>query len=271
MHPLTNIAVAAARKAGQLIEQSAERLSSIKITEKRHNDFVTEVDKAAEQAIIAHIRKAYPQHKIMAEESSPEPLHAQEEEFLWIIDPLDGTRNYIQGFPHYSVSIALQMKGRLEHAVVYDPVRKEMFTASRGQGAFLNNRRIRVSARNQITHALLGTGFPFHKKELLQDYLKTFETLFHQCGSIRRAGSAALDLAYVAAGRLDGFWEFQLQPWDIAAGILLIKEAGGMLTDFKGGENYFKSGNIIAANPKIIKILNKYIHESMIGLGRVAK
>lgn len=258
--------MAAARKAGQIIEQSAERLSSIKITEKRHNDFVTEVDKAAEQAIIAHIRKAYPQHKIMAEESAPEPLHNEQEEFLWIIDPLDGTRNYMQGFPHYAVSIALQVKGRIEHAVVYDPIRKEMFAASRGQGAFLNNHRIRVSARTKFEHALLGTGFPFHNKELLSDYLITFESMFKQCGSIRRAGSAALDLAYVAAGRLDGFWEFQLQPWDIAAGILLIKEAGGMVTDFQGGENYLKSGNVIASNTKLIKVMSKSIHNALIGL-----
>lgn len=266
MHPLTNIATAAARKAGQIIEQSSERLSSIKITEKRYNDFVTEVDKAAEQAIISHIRKAYPQHKIMAEESAPEPLQNQNEEFLWIIDPLDGTRNYMQGFPHYSVSIALQVNGRIEHGVIYDPVRKEMFTASRGQGAFMNNHRIRVSVRNKMDHALLGTGFPFHNKELITDYMRTFESLFKQCGSIRRAGSAALDLAYVASGRLDGFWEFQLKPWDMAAGILLIKEAGGMVTDFKGGENYLKSGNIVASNTKLTKIITKSVHDALIGL-----
>ena len=266
MHPFINIATAAARKSGQLIEQSLERLASIKITEKKHNDFVTEIDRASEERIVAHIRKAYPEHKILAEESTNDSALLNESDYLWIIDPLDGTRNFIQGFPHYAISIALQIKGRLEHGVVFDPIRKEMFTASRGQGAFLNNRRIRTTIRNKLEHAMIGTGFPFHNKALLPDFLKTFEAVFYECGSARRTGSAALDLAYVAAGRLDGFWEFQLQPWDIAAGVLLVQEAGGLVVDFKGAENYMKSGNIIAGNPKLVKHLNQLIYNALIGV-----
>ena len=252
MHPLVNIAMSAARQAGDLALRYSEQLDRIKITEKKANDFCSEVDVKAEQIIIQTIRKHYPSHGIMAEESG---MHEGSDETVWIIDPLDGTSNYLHGFPFYSVSIAVQHKKRIEHGVIYDPIRKEFFTASRGGGAQLNDTRIRISKQTQLSKALLGTGFPFRNKELCERHFATFQSLFGQCSGVRRAGSAALDLAYVAAGRLDGFWEFGLRPWDIAAGSLLIKEAGGLVGDISGGEQYMKTGNIVAGNPKLFKSL----------------
>lgn len=251
MEPMINIAISAARRAGEVIIRKLERIDTLTINEKQANDFVTEVDIQSEQIIIDTIRNAYPNHAILAEESGEHPG----EDVVWIIDPLDGTKNYCHGFPHIAISIAVQIKNKIEHGLIYDPLRQEFFTASRGRGAQLNARRIRVTQRKQLQHALLGTGFPFRDKKLLPVYLKTFESLFMQCGGVRRAGSAALDLAYVAAGRLDGFWEFGLKPWDIAAGTLMIKEAGGLVSDFQGGETYMQSGNIVAGNPKIFKHL----------------
>lgn len=251
MHPILNIAIRAARSAGNIIMQSYERMDRIKVVEKQPNDFVTEVDQAAEKEIIATIRKAYPDHGFLGEESG---LIAGND-YLWIIDPLDGTTNFMHGFPHFAVSIALQYKDRIEHAVIYDPLRQELFTASRGKGAQLNDRRLRVTTHRELTGALLGTGFPFKRQEHVKLYLEIFENLFLTTAGIRRAGAATLDLAYVAAGRLDGFWEFGLSPWDIAAGSLLIKEAGGLIGDCDGSENYLQSGNIITGNPKIFKAL----------------
>lgn len=253
MHPLINIAVQAAREAGDIIMQYADRIDRVKIREKNNNDMVSEVDVKAEQAIIANIHKAYPSHGIIAEESG---INKQpNDEFTWIIDPLDGTSNFLHGFPHFAVSIAIQHKGKIEHGVVYDPVRKECFQASRGNGAQLNGKRIRVSKTVHIEKALLGTGFPFKDKSLSDLYFKLFRELFDKCAGIRRAGACALDLAYVASGRLDGFWEFGLKPWDLAAGSLLVKESGGLVSDMDGLENYLKSGNIISAPPKIFKAL----------------
>jgi len=246
-----NIAVRAARNAGNIIVRALEHIDRLTITTKSENDFVTEVDKAAEQEIIRTIRKSYPHHGIMAEESGSQ----SGDEFQWIIDPLDGTTNYLHGFPQFSVSIALRHKQTIEQAVVYDPLRQELFTASRGRGAQLNDRRIRVTARPALAGALLGTGFPFKEQQHLDAYLNTFKALFPMTAGIRRAGSAALDLAYVAAGRLDGFWEIGLQPWDMAAGALLIEEAGGFICDFAGGKDYFETGNVVAANPKLLKSL----------------
>lgn len=251
MHPILNIAIRAARNAGNIIMQSYERMDRIKVVEKQPNDFVTEVDQAAEKEIIATIRKAYPDHGFLGEESGL----SSGNDYLWIIDPLDGTTNFMHGFPHFAVSIALQYKDRIEHAVIYDPLRQELFTASRGKGAQLNDRRLRVTSRRELTGALLGTGFPFKRQEHVKLYLEIFEDLFLTTAGIRRAGAATLDLAYVAAGRLDGFWEFGLSPWDIAAGSLLIKEAGGLIGDCDGSENYLQSGNIITGNPKIFKAL----------------
>lgn len=252
-NPLLNIAVQAARAAGNIIIRAADRLDTIHITEKGPHDFVTDVDQRAEKEIIAHIQKAYPQHGILGEESGE---IGSDEGYQWIIDPLDGTRNFIHGFPQFAVSIAIANKGKIEHGVIYDPTRQELFVASRGKGAFLNDRRMRVSQRSQIEEALLGTGFSSkHNADVRQAHIKTLESLLNLNGDVRRAGAAALDLAYVAAGRLDGFWEIGLHSWDIAAGALMIKEAGGMVCDIDGSEEYLKSGNVVAGNLKIIKPL----------------
>ncbi len=255
MHPMLNIAVRAARSAGNVISRSMARLDSISVQVKERNDFVTEVDRDAENAIIGILRKAYPDHAILAEESGP----TSGNDFQWIIDPLDGTTNFLHGFPQFAVSIALRHKGRLEQAVVYNPLSQELFTATRGDGAMLNDRRIRVSNRTGLEGALLGTGFPFKAQHHLDTYLDMFRALFPQSAGIRRAGAAALDLAYVAAGRLDGFWEIGLSTWDMAAGVLLIQEAGGLSSDFSGGHNHLESGNLVAGNPKVFAEILKTI------------
>lgn len=252
MQPLLNIAITAARLAGDIIIRHMEQLDRIKITAKGSNEFFSEVDIKAEQAIINTIHKAYPEHGIIAEESG---IYNDEAESVWIIDPLDGTTNYLHGFPCFSVSIAHRVKNRIEHAVVYDPLRHECFSASRGRGAQLNDRRIRVSKQTQLNAALLGIGFPHRNVELDSRYLSTFEALIGKCAGIRRTGSAALDLAYVASGRLDGLWEFGLRPWDLAAASLLIKEAGGLVSDMQGGEDYLKKGDVVAGTPKVFKAL----------------
>jgi myo-inositol-1(or 4)-monophosphatase len=255
MHPIVNIAVRAARRAGNLIANSVEQIDRLTITEKASNDFVTDVDRKAEQTIIDAIHDSYPDHAILAEENGALPGKHGDSEFQWIIDPLDGTTNFLHGFPQFAVSIAVTQKGRLEHGVIYDPTRQELFTASRGGGAQLNDRRLRVSPRRGLEGALLGTGFPFKQQQHLDAYLATFRALFPMTAGIRRPGSAALDLAYVAAGRLDGFWEIGLNPWDMAAGALLVQEAGGLVSDFGGGDDYLDSGNVVAANPKVFKAI----------------
>lgn len=258
--PIVNIAVKAARAAGDIIIRAADRLDKIQITEKRPNDYVTEIDQQAEREIINTIRKAHPSHAILAEESG----EISGKDYTWIIDPLDGTRNFIHGFPHFAVSIGIMYKGKIEHGVIYDPIRQELFSASRGKGARLNEHRIRVSKTSQLEKCLLGTGFPFHHSpEHIQAQLNTLQTLIPICGDVRRAGAATLDLAYVACGRLDGFWELNLKPWDITAGALLIKEAGGLVCDMEGGEDYLKSGNIIGGNIKIVKHILKTIKPHM--------
>lgn len=252
MEPLLNIAVAAARQAGDIIVRHIEQIDRIKVTAKDNAEYFSEVDIKAEQTIIQAIHKAYPDHGILAEESG---LYNEESDVQWIIDPLDGTSNFLHGFPFYSVSIACKIKNRIEHAVVYDPIRHECFSATRGRGAQLNDRRIRVSKQTQLQQALLGTGVSFRNPTAAQRYLPTFEALMGKCVGIRRTGSAALDLVYVAAGRLDGFWQFGLRPWDIAAGALIVKEAGGLLSDAQGGEEYLKQGDVIAGTPKVFKAL----------------
>lgn len=256
MHPVVNIAINAARNASKIILRMIGHVDSYNINEKQRNDFVTEVDKLAEAEIIKTLKKTYPEHTIVAEESG---TIAGDENYVWIIDPLDGTTNYIHGIPHYAISIAMKYKNKLEHGVIFDPIRNEFFTASRGEGARLNDRRIRVSQQIRLEKSLLGTGFPFKNPDAVNPYLRLFEALLPQAGGLRRAGSAALDLAYVAAGRFDGFWEFFLSPWDMAAGALLIKEAGGLVGDIEGGENYLETGNIVAGNPKIFKALLQVI------------
>jgi len=245
-----NIGISAARTAGNIILQGFERLDKVAVSEKQQNDYVTEIDIKAENAIIHTIHKAYPDHEILAEESG----RTGNSDIVWIVDPLDGTRNFMHGLPHFAVSIAIEENKKMTHAIIYDPMRDELFTASRGIGAQLNNRRLRVSQQTELRRALVGTGFPI-QEENVDGYLPTFSTLLAKCGGMRRAGAAALDLAYVAASRLDGFWEFNLHPWDIAAGSLLIKEAGGLISDFHGGEDYLTSGNVVAGNPRIFKLL----------------
>ncbi len=247
-HPQLNIAIRAARAAGNVINRYVDRVYTLHVTSKERNDFVTEVDRHAERVIIDTIRAAYPEHGILAEESG---RYEGEATHRWLIDPLDGTTNFLHGFPPFAVSIALEAHGQLEQAVVYDPVRDELFTASRGSGAYLNNRRIRVSGARRLYGALLGTGFPFKQPEHLDDYLQTFKAFCQDTAGIRRAGSAAIDLAYVAVGRLDGFWELGLKPWDMAAGVLLIKEAGGLVSDFGGGTDYLQSGHVLAGTPDV--------------------
>ena len=253
MEPMINIALRAARKAGENIVRASDDLERFEIKTKGVNNFVSEVDIAAEQEIIYHLTKAFPEHAILGEETGL--TGPEDAEYRWIIDPLDGTTNFIRGIPHYAISIACMHKGRAEHAVVLDPVRREEFTASRGRGAQLNGRRIRVSALGSLEGALLGTGIPFkqHCDDKLAPYCESVEILAAQCAGIRRAGAASLDLAYVAAGRLDAFWEIGLAPWDLAAGALLIREAGGLVTDINGTDNFMESGNIVCGNPKCFK------------------
>lgn len=266
MQPMLTIALRAARSAGEFIFRATERLDSLSPQQKQANDYVSEVDKQAEEMIIAALQKAYPNHGILGEETGLIKGKDEGEDYLWIIDPLDGTTNFLRGVPHYAVSIACQYKGRLEHAVVLDPVRQEEFTASRGRGAAVNGKRIRVSARKSLEGALLGTGFPFRQDQLagLDNYLGMFRDLVGMTSGIRRAGAASLDLAYVAAGRYDAFWESGLSSWDMAAGVLLIQEAGGLVSDFSGGHDFLDSGHVVAGNPKCFKAVLQTIQPHLL-------
>ena len=253
MHPMLNIAVRAARSAGNVISRYADQVDTLTVSNKAPNDYVSEVDKRAEQEIIQVIRKSYPDHAILAEESGAQAGN----DYQWIIDPLDGTTNYLYGFPQFSVSIAVRHKGRLDQAVVYDPMRDELFTASRGGGAQLNGRRLRVTNRKSLAGALLGTGIPFRQSQekWFDAYLAMMKALLPDSAGIRRAGSAALDLAYVAAGRLDGFWELDLNIWDMAAGVLLVEEAGGLVSGIGGNPDHLETGHVICANPRVFKAM----------------
>ncbi len=247
MHPMLNTAVKAARRAGTVIVRALPDIDRLRIETKSRHDFVTEVDRRAEELIIETLKAAYPDHGILAEESGA----AVGNEWEWVIDPLDGTTNFLHGFPQFAVSIALRRRGRLEQAVVFDPLRDELFTATRGEGAQLNDRRIRVSRVADFDSALLGTGFPFRASDSVAQWVRLFERVACCTSGVRRAGSAALDLAYVACGRLDGFWETGLKPWDIAAGALLVREAGGLASDLFTEGDPLDSGNILAANPRV--------------------
>ena len=247
VHPLLNIAIRAAREAGRVIVRDIDRVDTLDVSVKGRNDFVSEVDRRAEHAIISTIRRSYPDHAVLGEESGADG----ESDHVWVIDPLDGTTNYLHGFPVFCVSIAIKYRGKIEHGVVYDPLRNELFTATRGRGAQLNDRRIRVSRRPGLEGALLGTGFPYRDLSQLDEYLAVFRELITRTAGIRRPGSAALDLAYVAAGRMDGFWECGLKEWDVAAGTLLIQEAGGTVTDFQGGETYLATGDIVGGGLRV--------------------
>ena len=248
MHPMLNIAIRAAHAAGDHIIRYVDRIDGMDIDRKGKSDFVTEVDRQAEAIIIDQIKNTYPDHAILAEESGS---HG-ESDYTWVIDPLDGTTNFLHGFPQYAVSIGILHKGVPDQAVVYDPIKQELFTASKGAGAHLNKRRIRVSRQKHLEAALIGTGFPFGNMDRLEQHLEKFRAICPVTSGIRRAGSASLDLAYVACGRLDGFWEYDLKKWDIAAGVLLVLESGGMIQDLDGTEDYLDSGNVIAAAPQLM-------------------
>jgi myo-inositol-1(or 4)-monophosphatase len=263
VHALLNIAVRAARAAGEVIIRSLNRLESLTITSKGRNDFVSEVDHAAEAEIIKLIRKNYPNHAFLAEESG----RSGDSDTVWIIDPLDGTTNFLHGFPTFAVSIACQIRGKLEHGVVYDPISQEIFSATRGGGAHLDNRRIRVSKQRGLEGSLIGTGFPYRANtKYLDSYLLMLRAVMENAAGVRRPGSAALDMAYVAAGRTDAFWEIGLSPWDTAAGTLLIQEAGGRIGTLTGGE-YTQGGNVLAGTPKVyaalLELLAPHIPEEL--------
>jgi len=247
MHPMLNTAVKAARRAGNVINRASRNLDVVAVREKAVNDFVSEVDREAEHAIISTLREAYPGHAILAEESGA----SGDSEYVWVIDPLDGTTNFLHGFPQYAVAIALEHRGIVTQAVIYDPARNDLFTASRGRGAFLNDARMRVSKRLQLKSSLVGTGFPFKELAHLDAYMRMLVDVMKGTAGVRRAGSATLDLAYVAAGRLDAFWEIGLSRWDVAAGSLLITEAGGLVGDLEGNESWIDTGNIVGGNPKV--------------------
>ncbi len=261
LHPMLNVAIKAARAAGTIINRASLDVEAVRVSQKQSNDFVTEVDHAAEQAIINTLLSAYPQHGILAEESGCERGN-QGSDHVWIIDPLDGTTNFIHGFPVYCVSIALQVRGRMEQAVIYDPSRNDLFTATRGRGAFLNDRRIRVSKRVRMTDCLIATGFPFRPEHDYEQAMQMLMDMMRNTAGVRRPGSAALDLAYVAAGFSDGFFETRLQPWDVAAGSLLVQEAGGLVGNFTGEADFLHAGECLAASPKIyglmVQMLQKY-------------
>lgn len=253
MHPLINIAIKAARSASKIILRATDRLDTIKITEKNRNDFVTEVDQQAEAEIINIIHDVYPSHAICGEESGTSGTN----DYVWFIDPIDGTTNFIHGHPHFCISIGIQHKNTMEHGLIYDPLRQELFTATKGDGAFLNDRRIRVANRKQLAGSIIASGFGNKAIKNIDVYLKILAAILPQAAGTRRSGSAALDFAYVACGRIDGFWEINLAPWDMAAGSLIVKEAGGIIGDFNGENNYFESGNVVAANPYIFKLLTE--------------
>jgi len=259
MHPLENIAVTAARAAGNFIMRHLDRSDQLKVARKGRNDFVSEVDRGAEAEIVHTIRKAYPDHAVLAEEGGADG----QGDYLWIIDPLDGTTNFLHGFPHFAVSIGVQHKGKLQHGVIYAPCTQDLYVAGRGTGAVLNNRKIRVSKTTTLDESLIGTGVPIRAGANLDEYLPQLRVVVEKTAGVRRAGAAALDLAYVACGRLDAFWELNLKPWDMAAGILLVEEAGGVVSELYGKDDPLKTGNIFAGNPKL--------HEQLAPLLRAAK
>lgn len=251
MHPMLNIAIRAARKAGDFIAKSAENPDNIETIQKGTNDFVTNIDKAAEKIIVDVIKKSYPEHCIVTEEAGT--IAGKDKDYQWIIDPLDGTTNFVNNFPHFSVSIAMRIKGRTEIACVYDPIRNELFSAQRGVGAQLNSKRIRVNTHKDLLGTVIATGFPYKAKQHSESFIKVISALFIDCADFRRTGSAALDLCYVASNRVDGFFELGLKPWDMAAGELIAREAGAICSDFTGGTDYMQSGNIVSASPKVLK------------------
>lgn len=259
MHPLINIAIKAARNASKIVLRAIDRLDTIQIEEKRRNDFVTDIDKHSEEEIIRTIHESYPDHAILGEEGGA----IGSSDHTWIIDPIDGTNNFLHGHPHFCISIGIKYKDRLEHGVIYDPLRQELFIATFGSGAFLNDRRIRVSTRKQLSKSLIASGFSNKSHQDLETYLKISTPILPQASGTRHSGSASLDLAYAACGRIEAFWGIGLAPWDIAAGALIVKEAGGIVSDFAGKDNYLTTGKVIAGNPNIYKVILKLVQEKI--------
>jgi myo-inositol-1(or 4)-monophosphatase len=257
MDPIVNVGIKAARRAGSLVVRYLDRLEQLSVEKKGRRDFVSEIDRAAEQDIVETIHYLFPNHRILAEESGTQftPANASEDEFEWIIDPLDGTTNFLHGHPHFCVSLGVRQNGRMKHAVIFDPLRQELFTASKNSGAQLNNRRIRVSGKAALEESLVGTGFPLRNIDRLDGSLRILRAVLPKVSDVKVSGSAALDLAYLACGRLDGYWEAGLHPWDTAAGSLLVREAGGLVADFDGDQDYLETGNIVASNPRMFNEL----------------
>lgn len=254
-HPVLNVAIEAAHAAGNIMRRQMQHVDAIPVERKDRHDYVSEVDKACEAEIVREIKRFYPDHAFLCEESGP----SGENDHVWVIDPLDGTSNYLHGIPHFAVSIAQQVRGKTVHAVVYDPIRDELYAASKGSGAYLNNKRIRVSARNGLEGAVLATAFPFRNRENLQAYARVFQAVFSKVEDFRRAGTASLDLAWVAAGRMDGYFEVGIKPWDVAAGALIVREAGGVVMDFNGDDAVEESGSILAAPYKVMTPLSQLV------------
>jgi myo-inositol-1(or 4)-monophosphatase len=257
-HPVLNVAIEAAHAAGKIMRRQLQHVDAIPVEQKARHDYVSEVDRACEEEIVREIRRYYPDHAFVCEEGGS----AGDSEAVWIVDPLDGTSNFLHGLPHFAVSIAQQLNGRTEHAVVYDPIREELFTATRGSGAYLNSKRIRVANRKGLHGAILATAFPFRSRDLLPRYARVFQAVFSKVEDFRRAGTASLDLAWVAAGRMDGYFEIGLKPWDVAAGTLLVREAGGVVLDFEGNDSVEGAGTIIAAPFKVMTPLRQLIAAS---------
>jgi len=255
MHPILNVAVEAAHSAANIMRRQIQHVDAIPFERKARHDYVTEVDKACEEEIVREIKRFYPDHSFLGEEGGLQG----DGDTVWVIDPLDGTSNYMHGIPHFAISIAQQVKGRTEHAVVYDPMRDEMYTASRGSGAFMNQKRLRVSSRSSLENAILATAFPFRQRDQLQAYARVFQAVLSKIEDFRRAGTASLDLAWVAAGRLDGFFELGLKPWDVAAGAMIVREAGGVVMDWEGQDSFQESGSILAAPYKVMTPLRQIV------------
>lgn len=255
MHPILNVAVEAAHSAANIMRRQIQHVDAIPFERKARHDYVSEVDKACEEEIVREIKRFYPDHSFLGEEGGSQG----DGDTVWVIDPLDGTSNYMHGIPHFAISIAQQVKGRTEHAVVYDPMRDEMFTASRGSGAFMNQKRLRVSSRSSLENAILATAFPFRQRDQLQAYARVFQAVLTKIEDFRRAGTASLDLAWVAAGRLDGFFELGLKPWDVAAGAMIVREAGGVVMDWDGKDSFEESGSILAAPYKVMTPLRQVV------------
>ncbi|OGT44540.1 MAG: inositol monophosphatase [Gammaproteobacteria bacterium RIFCSPHIGHO2_12_FULL_38_11] len=266
MHPMLPVAINAAREASKTILRALTQVDKIEVASKNSNEFVTQVDRISEEIIIDHIQKAYPDHGILAEESGRISNPKNNHEYYWVIDPLDGTRNFMQGYPQFSITIALMRNNITELGLVFDPFRNDLFTSARGQGAYLNDQRIHVSHAEKMDTALIGTGFPLEKSgNNINNYLNEFKNVFTHCTDVRRDGSSSLDLAYVACGRLDGFWESNLKIWHMAASALMIQEAGGIVSDFNDGDHYLQTGDIVAGNPKMHKALRHLINDFRCG------